>query len=101
MIYLSKNNQVEVFTDNVVNFIPDVLDVYLNDVLLGSFDNLSDNEMYLRFIIPTLDIQEMEYKMKIYTHKALIKEELIIIKNFRKSEIKTINNSKEIVFYER
>lgn len=101
MIYLSKNNQVEVFTDNVVNFIPDVLDVYLNDVLLGSFDNLSDNEMYLRFIIPTLDKQEMEYKMKIYTHKALIKEELVIIKNFRKDEIKTINNSKEIVFYER
>lgn len=100
MIYISKNNHVEIFTDNLVDFIPDILDVYLDDVLIGSFDNLSDNTIYLRFIVPVLTITEKEYTMKIFNHKALIKQELVIVKYFTQNEVKSITTTKELKMYE-
>lgn len=101
MIYISKNNQVEITTDNIVNFIPDFLDVYFDDIFIGQFENLSiDKLIYLTFIIPALDMEEREYQMTIYNHEALIKKELVIVKDFSNVEIKSINNTKEIKFYE-
>lgn len=101
MIYISKNNQVEITTDNIVNFIPDFLDVYFDDFFIGQFENLStDKLIYLTFIVPSLDLEEREYQMKIYNHEALIKQELVIVKDFSNLEIKSINNTKEIKFYE-
>lgn len=101
MIYISKNNQVEITTDNIVNFIPDFLDVYLDDIFIGQFENLStDKLIYLTFIVPSLDLEEREYQMTIYNHEALIKKELVIVKDFSNLEIKSINNAKEIKFYE-
>lgn len=101
MIYISKNNQVEITTDNIVNFIPDFLDVYFDDIFIGTFENLSTNKLiYLTLIIPALNLEEREYQMKIYNHEALIKKELVIVKDFSNVEIKSINNTKEIKFYE-
>ena len=101
MIYISKNNQVEITTDNIVNFIPDFLDVYFDDIFIGTFENLSANKLiYLTLIIPALNLEEREYQMKIYNHEALIKKELVIVKDFSNVEIKSINNTKEIKFYE-
>lgn len=101
MIYISKNNQVEIFTDNLVNFVPDELMIYLDDQLIGTFENLSESENYLRFIIPALDLTEREYKMKIFNHKALIKEELVQVQDFTKPVAISPDTSKNIVMYEK
>ena len=100
MIYISKNNQVEITTDNIVNFIPDFLDIYFDDIFIGQFENLSDKLLYLTFIIPAQDLEEREYQLKIYNHSALIKKELLVIKDFSKLEIKSVINEKTIKFYE-
>lgn len=100
MIYISKNNQVEITTDNIVNFIPDFLDIYFDDIFIGQFENLSDKLLYLTFIIPSLEMEEREYKMKIYNHQALIKMEIVVVKDFSNLVIKSINNEKTIKFYE-
>lgn len=100
MIYISKNNQVEITTDNIVNFIPDFLDIYLDDIFIGQFENLSNKLLYLTFIIPALEMEEREYQMKIYNNEALIKQELVIVKDFSNLEIKSVINEKTIKFYE-
>lgn len=100
MIYISKNNQVEITTDNIVNFKPDFLDIYLDDIFIGQFENLSDKLLYLTFIMPSLEMEEREYQLKIYNNDALIKKELLIIKDFSNLEIKSVINEKTIKFYE-
>lgn len=102
MIYISKNNQTEIATDSLVNFIPDFLDIYLNDVWIGNFENISTSVLFIRFLIPygLTDYDEKEYNMKIYNHEALIKEELVIIHDFLQKEFKSITKTKNITFYE-
>lgn len=101
MIYLSKNNQTNVLTDNVVNFIPDTVDVYLDDVLIGNFENLSTNNREINFVFPKIELEEREYIMKLYTHQALIKKELIIVKDLSKFVPKSITKPKQIKMYEK
>lgn len=103
MIYIIKRNTNEIITDNVTNFIADNLDIYLDDVLIGTYINYSTSILYLRFDIPSSDIanlEERDYEIKIYNHKALIKKELVCIKSNSSLEIKTITNPKNIKFYE-
>lgn len=100
MIYISINNHQEITTDNITNYIPDILTVYLDDTLIGEFTNLSTKLIYLTFQLPALDLQEKEYIMKIYNHNALIKEEVVIVKDFLNPTYKVVTNSKSIKFYE-
>lgn len=102
MIYIYKQNN-EIITDNIINFIPDTLDIYLDDIYIGNFINKSTSLLYLKFDILLSDIemlQEREYKLNIYTHEALIKTELCIIKDDDTIEIKSITKQKQIVMYE-
>lgn len=101
MIYLSKNNSTEVITDNVADFIPESFEVYLDDVLIGEFDNLYPNGQYLMFNCPKLKLEEKEYTMKIYTYGFLIKEELVIVKDLSKLQVKSITKPKTLKMYER
>lgn len=103
MIYLSKNNRTKVVTDNVSSFFPNKFDVYLDDNLLGEFDNLSTSKQYIIFDIPKLDLlEEKEYMLKLVYHQATIKEELCIVKDLYEQQIKSIdNNSKNIKMYEK
>lgn len=101
MIYLSKNNQTNVLTDNVVSFIPDTVDVYLDEVLIGNFENLSTNDREINFIFPKVVLEEREYIMKIYTHKALIKKELIIVKDLSVNSPISRTKPKQIKMYEK
>lgn len=100
MIYISKINNTEIITDNIVNFIPDLLQIYLDDIYIGEFENLSDNKNFLRFIMPTLELDEREYILKIYTHNALIKREIIIVLDFLSPEFKSVEKIKTIKMYE-
>lgn len=102
MIYISKNNRTKVVTDNVANFYPTKFDVYLDDNLLGEFNNLSTSKQYIIFDIPKLDLEEKEYMLKLVYHQATIKEELVIVKDLYEQQIKSIdNNSKNIKMYEK
>ena len=101
MIYLSKNNATLVITDNVVDLLPSEFDVYLDEVLIGSFLNLSRKIQYLKFECPVLDLEEREYIMKIYFHGALIKEELVIVKDLEEFKPVSITKPKQIKMYEK
>lgn len=102
MIYLSKNNRTKVVTDNVASFFPTKFEVYLDDNLLGEFDNLSTSKQYIIFEVPKLDLQEREYTMKLVYYQATIKEELVIVKDLYEKEIKSINNSnQQLKMYEK
>lgn len=101
MIYLSKNNQTNVLTDNVANAIPVTVDVYLDDVLIGNFENLSTNEREISFIMPKLDLEEREYIMRLYIGEALIKKELVIVKDLSEFKPISITNPKTIKMYEK
>lgn len=101
MIYLSKNKQTDVLTDNVANAIPVTVDVYLDDVLIGNFENLSTNDREIRFILPKLDLEEKEYIMKLYFHETLIKKELVIVKDLSEFKPISITNPKTIKMYEK
>lgn len=101
MIYLSKNNQSEIVTDNVTDYSPEIIDVYLDDVLIGNFENLSTRVKYIKFLCPKLDMQEKEYTMKIYSYGALLKQELVIVKDLSKFTPKSVTNPKTIKMYEK
>ena len=101
MIYLSKNNQTIVLTDNVVDYIPGVLDVYLDDVLIGNFENQYDNNRKLLFTFSSENLEEKEYIMKIYSWGVLIKQELVIVKDLTESTSKSVTSTKKIKMYEK
>lgn len=103
MIYITKFIDNEVTTDNIVDFIPDNLDVYLDDNLLGTYVNLSTYKHLLLFIIPSedlVDYAEKDYSMKILNHFEKIKEELVCIKELSTFEVKSINKTNKIVMYD-
>ena len=101
MIYLSKNNATTVTTDNVVNLEPLEFDVYLDDVLIGTFENLSRKKQYLKFNCPKLDLTEREYTMRIFYSQAMIKEELVIVKDLYEVTPKSVSKPKQIKMYEK
>lgn len=101
MIYLSKSNATTVTTDNVVDLEPVEFDVYLDDVLIGTFENLSRNKRYLKFICPEQDLNEREYTMRILYSQAIIKEELVIVKDLSNLIPKSVSNPKQIKMYEK
>jgi hypothetical protein len=101
MIYLSKNNQTIVLTDNVVDYIPGVVDVYLDDVLIGNFENQYHNNRKILFTFPNEELEEREYIMKIYSNEVLIKQELVIVKDLTESTPKSVTNTKKIKMYEK
>lgn len=103
MIYIYKNNDNDITTDNIVNFIPDNLTIYLDDILIGTYENTSIYKTFLTFVIPNTDLellQEREYKMKIINHFETIKEEIIIIKEVSSFEVKSLNKTNNIKMYE-
>lgn len=101
MIYLSKNNATTVITDNVVNIELAEFDVYLDDILIGTFENLSRNNKYLKFICPEQELTEREYTMRILYNQAIIKEELVIVKDLSNLTPKSVSKPKQIKMYEK
>lgn len=90
-----------VVTDSVIDYIPEKVDIYLDDVLIGNFENLSNHIQYISFLCPKLEMEEKEYTMKIYNHQALIKKELIIVKDLSQFTYISNTNTKNIKMYEK
>lgn len=104
MIYLHKNIENEVITDSWTKFIPDVFEIYLDDVLLTTVDNLSTDVRYYEFILESILLNSLdirEYELKIYSHQALLKKELVQIVDSSKDRVNTqIQNEITYKIYE-
>mgnify|MGYP003595310678 CR=1 FL=1 len=102
MIYILTNQENVVLTDSWFNYIPEVLSVYIDDVLLGEYINNSLANSYISITIPAEDIVNIplkESKLKWFSNGVLLKEELVSIKSTNTFEISSINKS-NILFYE-
>lgn len=102
MIYLIKNQENIVLTDSWLNYIPEVLSVYIDDVLIGEFDNNSLINSYISITIPSVNIDDLqlkESKLRWFGNGVLLKEELCSIKSTNTFEIVSTNKS-NIKFYE-
>lgn len=100
MIYISKEQDTVVVTDSVTDYMPQTLDVYLDEVFIGTFNNLSDTVNYIVFKLPPIDLQEKEYIMRIIVSGMLLKAELVVIRGYNQLKVKEVNNTKKIIMYE-
>lgn len=102
MIYLivGTNNVV---TDSTLTYIPEKIDVTLDDVLLGEYTNLSTKQRYINIELPIEEITEQnEHTLKFYVAGALFKTELAVVSKQNNINFSTITNSnKKIISYER
>jgi hypothetical protein len=104
MIYIYTNNDNTITTDSWTGYIPESLEIYLDELNIGEFTNDSTDVRYMEFTIPEAvitDLQKKEYTIYYYDHSALIKSELVLIKDPNPLEIKSINNTNTIKYYEK
>lgn len=102
MIYIIKNQDNVVLTDSWINYIPEILNVYIDDVLIGEYINNSLTNSYISITIPSADldnIQLKESKLKWFSNGVLLKEELVSIKTPNTFEIQSITKT-TIQYYE-
>ena len=103
MVYLYKNQDSYVVTDNLTKDRLDSYDVFLDDVSLGTFNNVSEDNIYIKLLITAdkLDLPEKEYKLKLMNSYITMKEELVYIKNITSNEVKEHSKSTSLKFYEK
>lgn len=102
MIYLIQNQENIVLTDSWLNYIPEILSVYIDDVLIGEYINNSLVNSYISITIPLVNLvglQLIEGKLKWFSNGVLLKEELVSVKSTNTFEVISTNKS-NIKFYE-
>lgn len=101
MIYIITNQENVILTDSWFNYIPEVLNVYINDDLLGEFINESSDINYFKITIPEIpsNFQLIESKLRWFSNGVLLKEELCSIKSNKAFSISSTNKS-DIKYYE-
>jgi len=105
MIYIFNKENNTITTDSWIEYIPQTIKVYLDDILLGEYDNTSTKNEYIVFTIPKEDIvniENQEYKLKLVNgnNLAMIKIELVVIKSNVISVSNSVVNNKKNKFYE-
>ena len=103
MIYLISGQINNIVTDSTLTYIPELIDVTLDDVQLGEYQNLSTQQRYIKLGITLNEITEnKEYRLNLYVDGALIKSELAVV--MKQDEINystTTNSNIKIIQYER
>ena len=103
MIYLISGQINNIVTDSTLAYIPELIDVTLDDVQLGEYQNLSTQQRYIKLGITLNEITEnKEYRLNLYVDGALIKSELAVV--MKQDEINystTTNSNIKIIQYER
>lgn len=103
MIYIQKTVNNKIVTDNLLEYIPNSIAVYLDDILIDSYSNDSLNSRYLVIEIPLEDLSNLEnkeYTLKLMDDTTLIKTELVVVHTSATIETNTVNNIKTELFYE-
>ena len=59
MIYIQKTVNNKIVTDNLLEYIPNSIAVYLDDILIDSYSNDSLNSRYLVIEIPLEDLSNL------------------------------------------
>ena len=103
MIYLISNQINNIVTDSTLTYIPELIDVTLDDVQLGEYQNLSTQQRYIKLAITLNEITEnKEYRLNLYVDGALIKSELaVVMKQDEVNYSTTTNSNTKIIQYER
>ena len=103
MIYLISGLINNIVPDSTLTYIPELIDVTLDDVQLGEYQNLSTQQRYIKLGITLNEITEnKEYRLNLYVDGALIKSELAVV--MKQDEINystTTNSNTKIIQYER
>ena len=103
MIYLISGQINNIVTDSTLTYIPELIDVTLDDVQLGEYQNLSTQQRYIKLGITLNEITEnKQYRLNLYVDGALIKSELAVV--MKQDEINystTTNSNTKIIQYER
>lgn len=105
MIYIINKENNTITTDSWIEYIPSTIKVYLNDILLGEYNNTSTKNEYIVFTIPKEDIvniENQEYNLKLVNgnNLAVIKVELVVVKSNVISTSNSVINNKKNKFYE-
>lgn len=107
MVYFYKfADYTTIVTDTVRNVIPANVKIYLEDTLLGTYENQSTNIQYYRVTIPNTDIINFESREYQLTWKNAandddLKKELCIVLDDKQLSINTINKQKTIIMYNK
>jgi len=105
MLYIKKEQENVIITDNFVDYIPSILSVYLDNTIVGTYTNESTDINYLILTIPsgdTLSFNNCEYTIKYVYYDEIIKQELVLIKDLSIIEpVITKTKEKTIKYYER
>lgn len=105
MIYIINKENNTITTDSWIEYVPTTIRVYLNDILLGDYNNTSTKKEYIVFTIPKEDIvniENQEYKLKLINmnNLTMIKIELVVVKSNVIIESNSVVNNKKNKFYE-
>lgn len=99
MQYIYKMEVNQIVTDNLAELISGPLVVYVDNILVGTFENESDDDNYIAFTLQPeqlISLNNAEGQLKIYNYDKLIKQELISVLDFdskKPTKIKQKNNS--------
>jgi hypothetical protein len=108
MIYLYNDSDNKITTDSWLEYIPDTITIYLDDILVGTYDNVSIKNEYIVLEIPAADLsaittlENREYKLKMINNNnaTLIKIELVVVLNPNTPTSNVLNNNPIIKIYE-
>lgn len=105
MIYIVNKENNTITTDSWIEYIPTTIQVYLDDILLGSFLNESTKNEYIVFTIPKeniVDVENKEYDLKLINldNGTMIKVELVVVKSNVTTTSNSVINNKKHKFYE-
>jgi hypothetical protein len=103
MIYITNLSDNKITTESWLDYIPEDLLVYIDDVEIGTYLNESLFSEYITITIPSSDLinlQNKEYTLKLYHNLALLKVELVTVQSNIKPVIKTVTNNQKTIMYE-
>jgi hypothetical protein len=100
MIYINNNASTIVRTESWLSYIPEKVFIKIDEIEVGEFMNISLSPTYITFeitkdLIESLNLENMEYTMKIYKDYSLFKTELISVESNRIIEF--TEKQKEII----
>lgn len=107
MIYIINNSNNKLVTDVWFDYVIEKVQVYFNKIYVGEFYNQSTSNEYLIILIGAeilndLQLENMEYEMKLYSNYSLFKTETVSVKRDNSIEIYGPEKSDlNIKFYER
>lgn len=104
MLYLYKQQDTELITDSVIDYIPSALEIYIDNQLVGTYTNESLDVNYFIFNIPSGSIEQFsnsDHTLKYEYYEEIIKSELCTIKDLTIKETPTtVTKIKSIKYYE-